>query len=332
MVALMPKKGLSPRVRGNLHRHRREHLKFGSIPARAGEPTSRSICHSRSRVYPRACGGTDNKRHERFCKEGLSPRVRGNHPGSDHPVELAGSIPARAGEPRCDARRRGCRRVYPRACGGTTMVAPAAILAAGLSPCVRGNLVPWRVVLQVLGSIPARAGEPAAAKGRAHRLGVYPRACGGTVGLIVALFAVQGLSPRVRGNLDRRRRGDLLYGSIPARAGEPFGPPSTPSRTGVYPRACGGTCLASIAAENSSGLSPRVRGIHESLHHARRRIGSIPARAGEPAAPRADGRQVRVYPRACTGTSRLSSICLIEPGLSPRVRGNQIAATSTQVQ
>ena len=50
---------------------------------------------------------------------------------------------------------------------------------------------------------------------------VYPRACGGTGSGSVYRQSGQGLSPRVRGNLDG---GDGLLnngGSIPARAGEP---------------------------------------------------------------------------------------------------------------
>ena len=74
----------------------------------------------------------------------------------------------------------------------------------GLSPRVRGNLVHIALDSTLVGSIPARAGEPHS--GESLRMPsldrVYPRACGGTVCPIIAL--------------------DF-----------------TPSR--VYPRACGGT-------------------------------------------------------------------------------------------
>ena len=49
---------------------------------------------------------------------------------------------------------------------------------------------------------------------------------------------------------------------------------------------------------------------------------SIPAYAGEPAAPPANGADIRVYPRVCGGTRQcISSISLLS-GLSPRMRGN----------
>ena len=78
-------------------------IDVGSIPARAGEPP---VCPRRfsyspaSRVYPRACGGTHKRQGRR---QGLSPRVRGNRPQSGTRVAPTGSIPARAGEPSCDA-------------------------------------------------------------------------------------------------------------------------------------------------------------------------------------------------------------------------------------
>ena len=111
--------GLSPRVRGNRAGIVRRHAGHGSIPARAGEPPLRQIQNRIKMVYPRACGGTNEKSgmetwhrvYPRACggtegrlqvnKDfmGLSPRVRGNH--FPHPPGLSGvgSIPARAGEP-----------------------------------------------------------------------------------------------------------------------------------------------------------------------------------------------------------------------------------------
>ena len=70
--------GLSPRVRGNqcarLHRLRR----YGSIPARAGEPVCQVAPPTKVRVYPRACGGTVAANRSELGLGGLSPRVRGN--------------------------------------------------------------------------------------------------------------------------------------------------------------------------------------------------------------------------------------------------------------
>ena len=72
------------------------------------------------------------------------------------------------------------RRVYPRACGGTSTARWRALPTLGLSPRVRGN----------------RRG-PAA---RSPPQRVYPRACGGTIAPRRCIARTAGLSPRVRGN------------------------------------------------------------------------------------------------------------------------------------
>ncbi len=191
-------------------------------------------------------------------------------------------------------------------------------------------------------------------------IAVYPRACGGTRS--PAFRTLDGLSPRVRGNLQpsgcpstvlrkglsprvrgkpchrsaRRASGaiSLCIRSIPARAGEPFACQALTRP--VYPRACGGT------GYRGHGLSPCGGSVATR---------SIPARAGEPAACRRRVRgnrtmRMTVYPRACGGTTcggshrarvrnpvsapRSIPARAGEPlprqGLSPRVRGNPRAA------
>ena len=75
---LLPVKGLSPRVRGNLRGVDVDAGYLGSIPARAGEPSPWRSVLTRCKVYPRACGGTPIALTLLPRKKGLSPRVRGN--------------------------------------------------------------------------------------------------------------------------------------------------------------------------------------------------------------------------------------------------------------
>ena len=117
----------------------------------------------------------------------------------------------------------------------------AATSQDGLSPRVRGNHVLAIALLVTWRSIPARAGEPATEPECSGPRKVYPRACGGTVLGRRRNKTLRGLSPRVRGNLRRRRVGLGKRGSIPARAGEPACCIGTLSLEKVYPRACGGT-------------------------------------------------------------------------------------------
>ena len=256
-------------------------------------------------VYPRACGGTTLPTCEQHGVEGLSPRVRGNRPHFPPQIGRKGSIPARAGEPRLEAQPRDRQGVYPRACGGTASNYNSPKYGEGLSPRVRGNPSWSGSWVITVGSIPARAGEPALHRRLDWPLRVYPRACGGTGPCARPCTSAPGLSPRVRGNrpggADTQRR----TRSIPARAGEPTIPyaPFQPLR--VYPRACGGTFGAQSIATRGTGLSPRVRG--NRLHDVGNQVqeGSIPARAGEPSARRWEPGAGRVYPRACGGTSAL---------------------------
>ena len=159
---------------------------------------------------------------------GLSPRMRGNQYVGFSVYGLDGSIPAHAGEPERIRRNVAVkwpgRRVYPRACGGTIYrpqveewvqglsprmrgtwyeMAEAASMG-GLSPRMRGNHKGFVGDVGGAGSIPAHAGEPKDSLLCDISIGVYPRACGGTVGMSGAAFGLSGLSPRMRGNHDDR--------------------------------------------------------------------------------------------------------------------------------
>ena len=65
--------------------------------------------------------------------------------------------------------------------------------------------------------------------------------CGGTLWGYGAAGAASGLSPRVRGNQQVVAPAEQQAGSIPACAGEPWGPRIVTGIITVYPRVCGGT-------------------------------------------------------------------------------------------
>ena len=254
------RRGLSPRVRGNPQAAFHIRNEQRSIPACAGEPTGELKFQQQRRVYPRVCGGTRMATLSLVRCVGLSPRVRGNpsHPGCRH--SAGWSIPACAGEPFLLLLRPRLQTVYPRVCGGTGPRRFQEPSACGLSPRVRGNQIPYRILPLSSGSIPACAGEPIDAWHPYTPPMVYPRVCGGTLRPLANILYLLGLSPRVRGNrlvrieLCRHRR------SIPACAGEPRPENSAPARHPVYPRVCGGTRRRSSNVWSGRGLSPRVRG------------------------------------------------------------------------
>ena len=207
-------------MRGNRCRAHRPGDPVRSIPARAGEPRTGRWRGSLRTVYPRACGGTSA--------------------AAD--------------------RSRSAVSVYPRACGGTRPISATSVPPSGLSPRVRGNPRPWLDPGGHARSIPARAGEPVAKFTAECPARVYPRACGGTAGTWLSARGQEGLSPRVRGNRAGRQAGGDHPGSIPARAGEPRLTRQWLPKSGVYPRACGGTSPVTCTVVARMGLSPRVRG------------------------------------------------------------------------
>ena len=157
---------------------------------------------------------------------------------------------------------------------------------------------------------------------------VYPRVCGGTVHFEYALKVYQGLSPRVRGNRDTPHFLPSPLRSIPACAGEPQLPAALQRAIEVYPRVCGGTAPGRGEEHPCRGLSPRVRGNLVAVVSVIALLRSIPACAGEPQRPLPSSAQYSVYPRVCGGTLSTTRCCRAPNGLSPRVRGNQSAASS----
>ena len=91
--------------------------------------------------------------------------------------------------------------VYPRVCGGTVPTYYPLGEDTGLSPRVRGNRTSGRFSEISIRSIPACAGEPTMLSRSPAVYTVYPRVCGGTYYNMPIDPAIQGLSPRVRGNL-----------------------------------------------------------------------------------------------------------------------------------
>ena len=259
-IILAAPHGLSPRVRGNLAARRRRIRTSRSIPACAGEPQPPNFRTVVRMVYPRVCGGTVPAARLRGWNAGLSPRVRGNHPGFRQAFRGLRSIPACAGEPGGGiglARNFG---VYPRVCGGTKLQVCDDGRLHGLSPRVRGNPSAVSVSAPSSGSIPACAGEPRPRAATPCRIWVYPRVCGGTPLMPQKRRSRRGLSPRVRGNLPAQQVPHQGARSIPACAGEPLysGDGWLPGR--VYPRVCGGTNADGSVRAVHTGLSPRVRG------------------------------------------------------------------------
>ena len=254
--------GLSPRVRGNHVAKVEADPQIRSIPACTGEPSAPARWPIQHRVYPRVYGGTAQRPGCHDYKKGLSPRVRGNPDPRPDGHRKERSIPACTGEPPRTISTCPMPTVYPRVYGGNPSEKAVA------SGCVR--------------SIPACTGEPHSSRSdnTSHR--VYPRVYGGTGPIHGQGLAINGLSPRVRGNPVSVNVARSALRSIPACTGEPTASLPAGVHVKVYPRVYGGTQLGRVAGNQALGLSPRVRGNLLKTSICAPFIRSIPACTGEP--------------------------------------------------
>ena len=174
----------------------------------------------------------------------------------------------------------------------------------GPSPRVRGIRHPLEPPAGWCGSIPAGAGNPAAAPVSSRSGRVHPRGCGESAGEPERLPGGGGPSPRVRGIRKPPCASTRRAGSIPAGAGNPSAAPSPWIIARVHPRGCGESGDGEAGGAHGPGPSPRVRGIRS------------------PAERRWTG--ARVHPRGCGESPGRRFDRPDEAGPSPRVRGIQI--------
>ena len=151
--------GLSPRGRGKPRPVVHPAPTARSIPAWAGETLRALIFKTATEVYPRVGGGNTQNALNRSARNGLSPRGRGKRICEGIDIPECGSIPAWAGETSGAGAAAVLAKVYPRVGGGNEGVGFFAVPPAGLSPRGRGKRLEVYEVAQLIGSIPAWAGE-----------------------------------------------------------------------------------------------------------------------------------------------------------------------------
>ena len=195
-------------------------MKYGSIPAPAGETIYHNDPGDELMVHPRACGGNSGPPSQPPIRSGPSPRLRGKLGSTFATTDTVRSIPAPAGETRVAVQCGRFSGVHPRACGGNIGRGYPPSRPWGPSPRLRGKRCQSSGRVAHPGSIPAPAGETRTTRFRRDMTRVHPRACGGNAYGWVAARGEQGPSPRLRGKLRRLDLGPTCHGSIPAPAGE----------------------------------------------------------------------------------------------------------------
>ena len=199
--------GSSPRLRGTRPPLHRRILRSRFIPAPAGNTSIQKPACGRLPVHPRACGehwrgegGVDG------C-DGSSPRLRGTHADMaviDRPPRF---IPAPAGNTVCGDQGQRNNSVHPRACGEHAGAIQYVAGGDGSSPRLRGTLSRASCVRAPGRFIPAPAGNTSATASRAGVPTVHPRACGEHAAWNGRHQAAPGSSPRLRGTLGGKPRG-----------------------------------------------------------------------------------------------------------------------------
>ncbi len=198
----------------------------------------------------------------------------------------------------------------------------------GLSPCVRGYQRFGKVAEDDCGSIPVCTGLPSPSTCLSSVPRVYPRVYGATSLMLPIAVTFWGLSPCVRGYLERGFHPAPRPGSIPVCTGLPIVGVSEALLHGVYPRVYGATVRIVLWMVLSAGLSPCVRGYQLRARAPRVAHGSIPVCTGLPTALRRPAPMTGVYPRVYGATHARGTPSDPGPGLSPCVRGYHLLLAS----
>ena len=171
----------------------------GIIPAHAGNTKPESQTAITARDHPRTCGEHRVYVRQLLVVSGSSPHMRGTLSSMLSPSRVPGIIPAHAGNTRCP--RCGCRWWWdhPRTCGEHCSSHCARLPSVGSSPHMRGTPEFFARLPDVLGIIPAHAGNTRSVICGGLEYGDHPRTCGEHVKPIAVYGSDAGSSPHMRG-------------------------------------------------------------------------------------------------------------------------------------
>ena len=235
--------------------------------------------------------------------------------------DVAGIIPACAGNTCLDIALFVVHWDHPRVCGEHWKVPTSIFCSWGSSPRVRGTRLWWFSCSVLLGIIPACAGNTEAAVDDEIVSRDHPRVCGEHFHDPYTGRTMRGSSPRVRGTPGRGCGGRSRRRIIPACAGNTRTPRGFRTGRRDHPRVCGEHSPHDLPGAPHQGSSPRVRGTrpHRPRWHSGQ--GIIPACAGNTWTEGLRPGDAGDHPRVC-GEHAPPLACLFDArGSSPRVRG-----------
>ena len=186
---------------------------------------------------------------------------------------------------------------------------------------MRGTLAGVGQFANLLGIIPAYAGNTQSNTMRGASVWDHPRVCGEHSASVVSLRGAWGSSPRMRGTRLRYLLVEFVEGIIPAYAGNTMTLPATASHQWDHPRVCGEHSRSCSAKVPRGGSSPRMRGTRNRCAYGVGRHGIIPAYAGNTRCCWPSCWCCRDHPRVCGEHSTFVDGRACEVGSSPRMRG-----------
>ena len=150
----------------------------------------------------------------------------------------------------------------------------------GSSPRMRGTRRAGACGSDRPGIIPAYAGNTGRNVGNHELPRDHPRVCGEHVSRAWRIILLRGSSPRMRGTHGGEQLALVVFGIIPAYAGNTHVRHWRCRWQGDHPRVCGEHVSSNSQALSNTGSSPRMRGtrvIHRIVH---KQCRIIPAYAG----------------------------------------------------
>ena len=187
------------------------------------------------------CGATAGASLATLPASGLSPRVWGNLVMMSLSFSQSGPIPTCVGQPGAKRLEQHYQEAYPHVCGATFGMPFRRQGNAGLSPRVWGNLLLLVSLPAQMRPIPTCVGQPLSTPPTRLPMTAYPHVCGATVLSNQHLLKMDGLSPRVWGNLFAFSTAMNVPGPIPTCVGQPKVNKSEVYYGRAYPHVCGAT-------------------------------------------------------------------------------------------
>ena len=311
--------GSSPLARGLRRPARPPHLHDRIIPARAGFTPRTPPTRSAERDHPRSRGVYGAGSHSGDVSVGSSPLARGLPVRSWRSWRSPGIIPARAGFTACTRVARVIHQDHPRSRGVYAAPSRRRLDPCGSSPLARGLprialgranngwIIPARAGFTRRrrrhrhcrpGSSPLARGLRGAPTPRSQRAADHPRSRGVYPQIVDRGGSGGGSSPLARGLRHHPRRGTIMPGIIPARAGFTRRRCRPRHRRRDHPRSRGVYLLTAPGAVREAGSSPLARGLQPPRSQFPAPQGIIPARAGFTGAHRGRRERLADHPRS----------------------------------